>query len=261
MAFAGVQKFVARQQRAHPRERGAIRAQRVLQRMPIGRQAGTRHARQQHERSRLGLGVPGANGVDHGHVPHEHGVQPFAQEPLGELGVAAAGAQEIRQGADHAGDFRLEQRLRAGREPHVLLVELAERVAPRFDLGDRRLGLAPRRARAHLLFLQRGDLAAGVMQRIDGVDRCLRVAGDPLRRRVGVVPGLERRGIAIGTLCGCQRQLLAQLAALAIQRGSFDFKRARGLGAALQRFFELSHRQPLGREAAPHVVLVAGARG
>src|SRR5436309_4888186 len=81
---------------------------------------------------------------------------------------------------------------------------------------------------------------------------------DALRGCFGIARGVVRRGIALLAFAGRQRQLLAQLAPLAVERAALDFEPSCGLGTALQRFLELTHRDPLGREPPSHVVLFAG---
>src|SRR5256885_13063731 len=57
----------------------------------------------------------------------QHGVQPLAQQPLGQLGVFPAGAHEVGERAYHGvaePRLFLEQRLRRGRQAHALPVQL-----------------------------------------------------------------------------------------------------------------------------------------
>src|SRR5439155_24210131 len=77
-----------------------------------------------------------------------------------------------------------------------------------------------------------------------------------------VVADLQQRlrRIPLPTLVAGQRQLFAQLAALAIQGRALDFERACRLRATLERVFQLAHGAPLGGQAAAYVVFFAGPR-
>ena len=253
------------EQCAHPGGGRSVDAQLVLERMPICAQARSRHARQQHQWARLLLGVPRPNRVDDRRVAHQHGVQRFAEQPFCELGVAAAGPDEIGERSQD-GSFtelgaRLEQRLGGRGETNVLAVELGERVAPRLELRQRSFRLTARRTSAHLLLLQCREVTPRVLQCFDGAHGSLRVARHALPRGVRLSRRFARRGFPILALARGQRELLAQLAALPVERRGFQLERARGLDATLQRFLQLPQTGPLGREPPAHLVLVAGPRG
>ncbi len=158
--------FVPGEERAHPGRRGPVHAQLVLQGMAIGGEPGTRDAGEEHERSGLRFRVPGPNRLDGRRVAYQYRVEPFAQQALGQLRIAPAGADEVRQGPDDGVAeplTRLEERLRGGGEAHALAVELGECIAPCLELCQGGLGVAPGGARPHLLFLQGGHLSPGVL--------------------------------------------------------------------------------------------------
>ncbi|TMG78578.1 MAG: hypothetical protein E6H78_21255, partial [Betaproteobacteria bacterium] len=191
-------------------------------------------------------------------------MEPFAQQPLRQLGIAPARADEVGERTEHRPVAELplgfQQRLRRGREAHVLAVELAEGVAPGLELRQRGFRLTAGRARAHLLFVERADVPPRVLEGLHRSERGLRAAVDVLCGSLGLARRVMCRGIPILALGGCQRQLLAQLAALAVQCAAFDLERARRLPAPLQPFLELTHRLPLRRQPAPDAVFVAGPR-
>src|SRR3989441_3527888 len=101
-------------------------------------------------------------------------------------------------------------------------------------------------------------MTARVLQRFYGTPRRLRVAMNALCGGLGIARRVVRGGIALLALAGGQRQLLAQLAPLAVQRAALDFERPRGFCTALQRFLQFAHRESLRGETATDVVLVAG---
>src|SRR5262245_4386146 len=131
--------------------------------MAVGAEPRSWNTWQRDQGSRLRLGVPGPDNVDDRRVPHEHGMQPFAQQALGELRIAATGAHEIGERPEHAVPelfADLEQRLRRGGEADMLALELTQRITTRFQLRQSGLRLPPSGARAHLLFMQCGDMPA-----------------------------------------------------------------------------------------------------
>src|SRR5206468_7599020 len=137
-------------------------AQLVLEWMAVGTQSRPWYAGQEHQRSRLCLPMPGADRLDDRGIANQHGMEPFTQQTLRQLGVAPAGPHEICERAKHhafaevGADF--QQGLRGGSQTDVLAIELVERVPPRLELCQRGLCLPARRARAHLLFVERADL-------------------------------------------------------------------------------------------------------
>lgn len=80
------------------------------------------------------LRMPGAHGLNDRGVANEDGMQPFAEESLGKLGVAATRTDEIGEGAEHAVDARFEERLRPRRQADMFTIELAQRVATGLEL-------------------------------------------------------------------------------------------------------------------------------
>ena len=215
----GADHFVAGEQRTHPRGGRSVHAQLVFQRMTVGAEPRTRNGRQQHERPGLRFRVPGANRIDYGCVAHQNGMEPLTQQPLRELGVATAGANEIRERAeDTVAELVacLEQRLGRGRETDMLAIELAQRVAAGLELCERRLRLPPRRARAQLLFVQRRDVATCTLERLDRLHGHLSLAIHALYCLVRILRRLVRGGLALVSHVGRERELLAQLAAFAI---------------------------------------------
>ena len=95
------------------------------------------------------LGVPGLDRVHGRAVAHQHGVHPVAQQPLGQLGIVAAGADEIAQRAeDRAAEpdpgRRAARRRRERGRPVAL--QLLQRLAPGGELSQRlprRRGVGP----------------------------------------------------------------------------------------------------------------------
>ena len=93
----------AGEQRPHPGCGRSVDPQPVLQRVAVGAAERAGITGQQHQRSRSGFGVPGPDRRHGGLVAHQHRVQPFAEQALGELGVPPARAHEVRQRAEHGG--------------------------------------------------------------------------------------------------------------------------------------------------------------
>src|SRR5207249_703436 len=148
-----LEHLVAGEQRPHPRGRGAVYPQGGRQRLSVRREAGTREAREQHQRSGVHLFVPAADLPDRGLVPHQHRVEPLSQQPLGELRVAATRPHEIGQRADdRVAEARLhfEQGLSGRCEADALAVQLGEGIAARRQLRYHLLGLAQTRPRVRL---------------------------------------------------------------------------------------------------------------
>ena len=142
----------------------------------------------------------------------------------------------------------------------MLAIELAERVPPGFQLGQRRLRLPARRPGAHLLLLQRTDVAPRLLQGLHRVYRGTRIPTDTLGGRLACPFRFARRRVAIGALGRRQRELFAQLTALAIERGTFQLEGPRSFGATPQCVLQLAQGGALRGEPAAHVVFVVGAR-
>ena len=115
--------------------------------------------------------------------------------------------------------------------------------------------MASRRAAAHLLLLQRRDAPPQLLQRLDRLHRRLRLRGSLLRRRVRLAQRRLGRPLARPAF-GCRpRQLLPQLAALALQRGPLTLERTERLGAPLQLLLQLPHQPALRHQPLPHRLL------
>ena len=252
--------MVMGQQRADPRRGGPVDTQLVLERMAIGSEARSRHAGQQYQRTRLRLRMPGGDRLDDGRVLDEDGMEPFAQQTLCQLGVAPAGPNEVGEGSEDTWELSFQQCLCGGCQTDVLAVELSERVAPCLELCQRSFGLAPGGSGSHLLFMQRPDVPACMLQCFHSPDCGLCIVIDALRCGSRVARGVLRRGVARLAFVGRQCQLLAQLAPLAVQRTALDFQRPRAVRTTLQRFLELAHREPRRGEPSPDVVLFGGSR-
>ncbi len=131
-------------------------------------------------------------------------MQPFSEQPFGQLGVAAARSDEVGERAEDPPPVQasLEQRLRSGRETDVFAIELGQRVPTRLELGQRGLRLAASGPGTHLLLLQRRDVPARVLQRFDGPNGGMRVPRDALRGRFSLACRFMCGGFAVLPLCG-----------------------------------------------------------
>src|SRR4029077_15485362 len=165
---------------------------------------------------------------------------------------------EVRQGADHGvAELRLllEQRLRRRGEPHALPLELRQRVAPGGHLCQRLFGLASRRATVRFPLLELRHLAPGPLQLFRGLRR------RQLERRGLLRPrphGGRRRPLGLrprGALLRGVRQLLAQLAALSLERRALHLERPERLRPALDRLFQLVPRGSLGGQSIAPLLL------
>ena len=145
--------LVAGEQRANPGRRGTVHAELVLERVAVVPEPRPRDAGEEHQRARLSLRVPGADRLDDGRILDEDRMQPFAQQTLGQLGVAPAGADEISERPQNTRKPGFQQCLGGGRQTDVLAVELGERVPPCLELRQCSFRLAPGRSGAHLLFM------------------------------------------------------------------------------------------------------------
>src|SRR5437879_10830615 len=96
-------------------------------------------------------------------------MQPFPEQPFGQLGVTAARSDEVGERAEDPPPVQasLEQRLRAGRETDVFAIELGERVPTRLELRQRGLRLAASGPGTHLLLLQRRAVPRAGLQPFD----------------------------------------------------------------------------------------------
>src|SRR5437899_70636 len=208
--------------------------------------------------------MPLAHDVDRCRVAYQHGVQPFAQQPLRELGVAATGAHEVRERADHGiAEVRLvaQQRLRRWGQADALPLQVHQRVAPRRDLGQRLLRLAPRSAVVRLLFLEAGDAAPRLLHSLRRRARRLRLGGGTLRQRARLRRGGALGSVASRALVRRLAQLLAQLRPLPLQRRALPLERPERLRPPLQVLLELAHRGALSEQAIAHVLLERRAVG
>src|SRR5438045_7261233 len=187
-------------------------------------------------------------------------MRPFPNQPFRHLVTPPAGPYEVGQWTEDSIQMRLEQRLRTGRETDMLTIELGQRIAPRLELGQRGLRLPASGPGAHLLLLQRRDMPARMLQRLNGTHRRGGVPRDTLRSGFGLPCRFVRSGFAVLPLRGCQRQLLAQLAPLAVERRALELESTGAVRPALQRFFQFAHRRALGGQPAAHVVFVTRAR-
>src|SRR6267378_5465351 len=155
-------------------------------------------------------------------------MQPFTEQPLGQLGVTAACPDEVGERAEDSPPPRvqasLEQRLRAGRETDVFAIKLGQRVTTCLELRQRGLRLPAGGPGTHLLLLQRRDVPARVLQCFDRPNGGMRVPRDLLRGCFSLPCRFMCGGFAVLPLCGRQCQLLAQLTPLAIERGSLELE-------------------------------------
>ena len=142
----------------------------------------------------------------------------------------------------------------------MFAIELGQRVTTRLELRQRGLRLPASGPGTHLLLLQRRDVPARVLQRFDGPNRGMRVPRDALRGRFRLACRFMCGGFAVLPLCGRQRQLLAQLTPLPVERGSLELEGTGAVRPALQPLFQFAHSRALGGEPAAHVVFVARAR-
>jgi hypothetical protein len=110
-----------------------------MHRLAVRERQGTGVERQEHERAGLLLGMPGLNRANGGLVADQHGVHPVTQEPLGQLGVFATGAEKVAQRTEHAAVeavSRREERRRRGGQSNTVALELLERVTTGGELSD-----------------------------------------------------------------------------------------------------------------------------
>src|SRR5216110_389167 len=232
--------------------------------MPVGGATGTGRARQQHQRSRLCLLVPAADRRYAVLVAHQHGVQPLAEQLLGELRVPPAGTHEVRERAQHCvAELRLvlEQRLSSGREAHPLALELGKRIASSCHLRDRLLRLALGGAVMRLLLLELRHAAARTLELLRRLHRRprlhLRLLCPPTRlgsrRPLGLRP--------CGALPRRLGQLLPELYSLPLERRAFSLQCPEPLGSALQVLLELAHRRALGEQPVADLLLQRRAAG
>jgi len=116
---AAADHLVAGEQGADPRRRGPVHAQLVLERVAVGAEPRSRDTGQQQKRARLCFPVPRADGVDGGRIADQHRVQPFAQQPLRQLGIAPARPHKIDSGPMTPGSRALSSAAAAGASPHA----------------------------------------------------------------------------------------------------------------------------------------------
>ena len=94
---------------------------------------------------RLVLRVPRLHRAHGLSVAHQHGVHPVAEQPLGELGVLAAGAHVVAERPEHAAVELVpggQQRGRGGCQADAVALQLLERMPASGHLRQRLLGLA-----------------------------------------------------------------------------------------------------------------------
>src|SRR6266550_3577009 len=258
-----VQHFVAGEQRAHPRRRRPIHPQLVFQRRPVRAELRTGDARQEQEGARVLRGVPALDVCYRRSVADQHGVQPLAQQTLGELGVAPGGADEVRQRSEHRpraeAGLRLQEGVRRGRQTHALALQLGERVAARRDLRERLLHLTPHRPPPRFALLRGRHLAPGRFHRFRGRDRRTSLGGCPLGQRARLAC---RR--LVGRLAGrplaCRlTQLLPELGPLALERRALSFQGPHRLRLALEVLLQGPHPAASLSQPIPHLLLPRSA--
>ena len=140
---------------------------RSLQRLASPPVGGPGINRQQDQGARLLLGMPRLDRAHRRRVPHQHGVHPVAEQPLGQLGVLAAGGRRSRS-ADRARRRRSDRGPRAappraGARPTRSRSSSSSALPPGGELGQRLLRLAPVRAVHRLALAGLGDQVAGVL--------------------------------------------------------------------------------------------------
>ena len=193
------QNLVAREQGPHPCRRRAVGPQLVLQGMAVGREPRAGDTREQHQWAGLRLLMPQPDRLDGGRVTHQHRLQPFAQQPLGEFGVAAARVHEVGQRPDHGIvelRLRAQQCLRGWRESHTFALQLGERVPPRRHLRQRFLGPAPGRPPMRLLLLELRYAPARSLQRLRRLRRGAGLRGGARPERIRLPGRRQLRRLA-----------------------------------------------------------------
>ena len=95
----GIEDFRSREDGPDPRRRGTLGPEPMFQRLGAARVARTGMGRQQQQRAGLCFRVPGLNRRQGRRVAHQDGVDPVAQQALGELGVGLGGPHEVAQRA------------------------------------------------------------------------------------------------------------------------------------------------------------------
>ena len=241
---SAVQYLVSCEQGVHPGGCGPVHAELVAQGMPVRPQARPRDAGEEQQRAGLLLGVPASDLVDCGRVAHQHRVEPLAQQPLGELRVAPAGAHEVCQGPDY-GPLELrarpEQRLCRGRKAHPLTVELGKRVPARGDLRERLFHLAAHSTPARLALLCRRHEPPRFLHGIGRGDRRARLRGRALRDRAGVTGRHVVSGFARRALGRRVAELLLQLGPLPLEHRPLSLERPQRFRLALEILLQRPH--------------------
>ena len=220
--------------------------------------------RKQHQRAGLLVGVPGLHRVDGGAVPHQHGVHPVSQQPLGQLGVVPASGDVVAERAEDAAGEPVaggEER-RGGRgQSHAVALQLLERVAPGRHLRQRLLGPAAVRAVHGLLLARLGHQVTGVLRVGRGPLGFVAQETGALHRviapalRVGQLP-LETRAVRTGA-----GRPLAQRGQLAFERRALALEGPQRLRLRLQLLLPLPDLGALLAEPAADVLLGLGPPG
>jgi hypothetical protein len=188
---AAFENLGATDERVHPR------CGRTFNKEPIGegmRPGGTERRtgldREQHERAGLGLRVPFLDLVDGPEVAHQDGVHEVTEETLGQLGIAAAGGEEIAEGAEHVAAEAItgtEQRGSTGSETDAVALQLFECLAPRGHLRQRLFGLTCDCAFRGFALAGTGEQVAGLLGFRQRFVRVARVRRRDVRRFPGAL--------------------------------------------------------------------------
>ena len=260
-----VHHFRAAQQRLHPAARGPFGAELRLERArSVGRAAGPAVGGEEHQRAGLDLGVPLPDGLDRVLIPHQHGVHPFAEEALGQLGGIPIGADVVAQRAEHRAVEPApggEQRGGGRRQAHPLALQLLERGAPGGELGQALLHQPLPIALAGFLLPGLRHVVPAPLGLGGGGQRGL---GAPVRG-VGAGSGAGLGGGQIGPqLAGVGlgvRGALPKRGDFLLQRRPLSFERAKLLDPGRERLLRLAHPAALRGEPVANFLLRGGAVG
>jgi hypothetical protein len=115
--------------------------------------------------------MPGLDCGNRVGVADHHGVDPLAQQPLGQFGVGLRGAEEIAERTEDGTAepvTRGQQRRGAGGQPHAVPLEFFQRVPARGQLGQQFLCRTPGGTVQRFTPLGLRDFVAAALRRRGG---------------------------------------------------------------------------------------------
>ena len=185
-------------------------------------------------------------------------MHPVSKEALGELGVLAAGADEIAQRAEDATAEPVaggEKRRGRGCQADAVALELLERVAARGHLGLRFLRPSAVGAVHRLLFARLRHQVTGVVRLLGRALGLVAQEAGPLNRMVAPAFGSGQLSLKSRPVRLRAGRSLPQRCQLALECGALAFQRAERLRVGLELLLPLAYLRALLAQTPAHVFL------